>query len=566
MKHLRHLCLLLLIAFTAVASATPADSIHRLLPRLKGEERLKAYVSLCNILSGSGEYGQEGELAAIHAYMNEAQKQKNAEHEGNARSLQVFAYYNYNMPDSFFTTLPAHMEFMAAHKQWYLYYSCWNARIERLLYDEKGQTALREAKQMYEDAQKNGDNYGIGLSGYQLGSCYYSMWQDQEAYKYFTEAEQYLLKTKATSALLNLYGQYWQNTMSLRRYDEQLAQAERWQNVLDEYCLNNGLTQDDLPIYYFYCTLSKACAWMEKGELKTSRECLTDAERFAQGNKAMPQVLLLRAQSRYEELCGNYARAYHLAEERLQMLEEFGVQLTVIEAQQTKARLLLLLNRGDEAARLYQELLPRKDSIQKWTMTSQLSELATIYQVDNLRLKERELHLKMIIAVGGCGLLLLLLAGYVYYNYCLRKKNRALYLHIQEQNRAENEVRKVAETLPETVLSKEMQLFVQLDKLMQEERLFTNPEMNRQELAEHLGTNLTYLTDAVREGAGKGIREYLADLRLKHAAKLLADQPSLSVEHISAESGFKSRSTFFRAFRDCYGMSPNEYRTASAKK
>lgn len=566
MKHFHHLYLLLLITFSAYASATPADSIHRLLPQLKGEERLEAYVSLCNILSGSGEYGQERELAAIRTYLNEAQQQKNANHEGNARSLQVFAYYNYNMPDSFFTTLPAHMEFMAAHKQWYLYYSCWNARIERLLYDEKGQTALREAKQMYDDAQNTGDDFGIGLSGYQLGSCYYSMWQDEEAYRYFTEAEQYLLKAKATSALINLYSQYWQNTMSLKRYDEQLAQAERWQNVLDEYCLNNGLTPNDLPVYYFYCTLSKACAWMEKGELKTSREWLNDAEKFAQGNKAMPQVLLLRAQSRYEELCGNYALAYRLAEERLQMLEEFGVQLTVIEAQQTKARLLLLLNRGDEAARLYQQLLPRKDSIQKWTLTSQLSELATIYQVDSLRLKERELRLKMVIAVGGCVLLLLLLAAYVYYNYRLRMKNRALYLHIQEQSRVENEVRKVAETLPETVLSKEMQLFVRLDKLMQEEQLFTNPEMNRQELSERLGTNLTYLTDAVREGAGKGIREYIADLRLKHAARMLVEQSSLSVEQIGTESGFKSRSTFFRAFRDCFDMSPNEYRAASAKK
>lgn len=62
MNHLRHLCLLLLLAFTTLASATPADSIHRLLPRLKGEERLKAYVSLCNILSGSGDTAKRENL------------------------------------------------------------------------------------------------------------------------------------------------------------------------------------------------------------------------------------------------------------------------------------------------------------------------------------------------------------------------------------------------------------------------------------------------------------------------------------------------------------------------
>lgn len=565
---MRYACLLclFLIGFTAFAFATPADSIYRLLPQLEGEERLKAYVSLCNLLAGSGEYEQAKELAAIRAYWNEARKQKNIDHEANARSLQVFAYYNYNMPDSFFACLPEHLEFMSSNKQWYLYYACWNARIERLLYDEKVQTALREAGQMYEDAKKTKDDYGIGISGFQLGSCYYSMWQDEKAFGYFAEAEPYLIKADATGLALNLYNQFWQNTMSLKRYDEQLAQAERWQKLLDEYCFRNGLSEEDLPIYYCYCAMSKACAWMEKGELKTARKYLDEVEKYAQGNKSMPQVLLLRTQCRYEELCGNYTNAYRLAEERLRVQETFGVQLSVIEAQETQARLLLKLDKGKEAALLYQQLLPRKDSILKWTMASQLNELSTIYEVDNLHLKERGLRLQMIMAVGGCILLLLLFAGYIYYNYRLQKKNRALYLHIREQERTEEETRKVAETLPEEVLGRELQLFLKLDKLMQEEHLFTRSEINRQELAERLGTNLTYLTDAVRKGAGKGIREYIADLRLKYAARMLVEEPSLSVEHIATEAGFNSRSTFFRAFHNCFGMSPNEYRAASTKK
>lgn len=101
---------------------------------------------------------------------------------------------------------------------------------------------------------------------------------------------------------------------------------------------------------------------------------------------------------------------------------------------------------------------------------------------------------------------------------------------------------------------------------MQEERLFNRSEVNRQELAERLGTNLTYLTDAVRKGAGKGVREYIVDLRLKYAARMLVEEPSLSVEHIAMEAGFNSRSTFFRVFRNYFGMSPNEYRAASTKK
>ncbi len=565
MKHV-YLACVFLIGFTFCAVATSVDSLSRSISQLKGEERLKAYVSLCNILAGSGESGPAKELAAIRAYWDEACRQKNINHEANARSLQLFAYYNYNMPDSFFSCLPDHLEFMASHKQWYLYYACWNAQVERLLYDGKVQTALQEARKMYEDAKKTGDDYGLGISGYQLGSCYYSMQQEEEAFEYLAEAEQYLIKANATGLALNLYNQFWQIAISLKRYDEQLAQSERWQKLLDDYCHRNGLSANDLPIYYCYCALSKANAWMEKGELQVALQYLEEAEKYAEGNKSMPQVLLLRTRCRYEELCGNYDRAYQWAVERLRVQKSFGVELSVIEAQEIQARLLLKLDKGKEAALLYQQILPRKDSLLKWTMTSQLGELATIYQVDNLRMKEKEFRLYTIIAVGGCALLLLLLAGYVYYSYRLRKKNRAIYYHFREQERTEEEVRKVAQTLPQEMLSKELRLFMRLDTLMQEERLFVNPDVSRQELAERLGTNLTYLADAVREGAGKGIREYIADLRLKYAARLLVENPSLSIDSIGTEVGFNSRATFYRAFRNSFGMTPSDYRKVSSGK
>ena len=186
----------MLLAFARPAfPAGQADSIAARIPALQGEERLQAYVSWCNLLAGETGHTAADELAAIRAYLAEARSQRDPGHEGNARCLQVFAYYNHGLADSLFACLPAHLEFMAAHRQWSLYYACRSVGIERLLYENKLQTAFREAEQMYDEAKGRGEDYGLGISAYQIASCLYSMRRYEDAYRYFAEAERHLQGT-----------------------------------------------------------------------------------------------------------------------------------------------------------------------------------------------------------------------------------------------------------------------------------------------------------------------------------------------------------------------------------
>ena len=91
--------------------------------------------------------------------------------------------------------------------------------------------------------------------------------------------------------------------------------------------------------------------------------------------------------------------------------------------------------------------------------------------------------------------------------------------------------------------------------------------MNRDDLAQRLGTNRTYLMEAVRTYSGNmTVREYIYDFRLKHAAELLSSPSALSIDQICYDSGFASRSVFYRLFRQSYGLSPNEYRKLAEKE
>lgn len=75
------------------------------------------------------------------------------------------------------------------------------------------------------------------------------------------------------------------------------------------------------------------------------------------------------------------------------------------------------------------------------------------------------------------------------------------------------------------------------------------------DVASYLGITPNYLSEQFHEITGKKYKEYLNDVRLMYAKKLLASS-SLSVTEICFASGFSSLSNFLRVFKSKYGMSP----------
>ena len=53
---------------------------------------------------------------------------------------------------------------------------------------------------------------------------------------------------------------------------------------------------------------------------------------------------------------------------------------------------------------------------------------------------------------------------------------------------------------------------------------------------------------------GSTVHAYVRQRRLLYAAHLI--RRGVSVNKAAAESGFEEYSTFFRAFRECFGVSP----------
>ncbi|HET7002155.1 MAG TPA: helix-turn-helix domain-containing protein [Puia sp.] len=77
--------------------------------------------------------------------------------------------------------------------------------------------------------------------------------------------------------------------------------------------------------------------------------------------------------------------------------------------------------------------------------------------------------------------------------------------------------------------------------------------------AEQLNITSKYLTEAVKEITGKTAGEIIDDFVLLEA-RLLLDNPSLSIAEIADELHFSDQSIFGKYFKRHTGLSPKEYR------
>ena len=90
-------------------------------------------------------------------------------------------------------------------------------------------------------------------------------------------------------------------------------------------------------------------------------------------------------------------------------------------------------------------------------------------------------------------------------------------------------------------------------------------EMNLEQLANYVGMTPTAFSRYFKLRTGKNLSEYIVDIRLGHAARLLVDTTD-SVSEICWATGFNTLSNFNRLFRKHKGCTPTAFRENFNKK
>lgn len=259
--------------------------------------------------------------------------------------------------------------------------------------------------------------------------------------------------------------------------------------------------------------------------------------------------VLQQACSAYEVL-GNYESAYKLAKRRLSI---------------------------QKAMRLNNErnyLLENADIFNTMQAKNKLEETE-----GKLQFQGRFLWILSTLSV----LLLLSILWIIRKNWEVRRKNKKmvrLILDIERQKRqkeqelkaltalASNEEADVEKT--STSLIKKMtnsaqhlsneELFALFDQKVRHDELFLNYQLGRDDYAHIMGIDKNRFASVLKEQTGNNLSTYLNNLRLEYSIEMFRLHPECSINEIAIKSALPNISTFYRLFKEKYGMSPSVFR------
>lgn len=99
-----------------------------------------------------------------------------------------------------------------------------------------------------------------------------------------------------------------------------------------------------------------------------------------------------------------------------------------------------------------------------------------------------------------------------------------------------------------------------LNQLMTDGKAYQSDGLSLASLAEAVGLSGHQLSELINTRLGIGFSRYVRECRVNAAKTLLISAPSRSILSISMDTGFRSQSAFYAAFKEATGQSPGDYR------
>ena len=90
------------------------------------------------------------------------------------------------------------------------------------------------------------------------------------------------------------------------------------------------------------------------------------------------------------------------------------------------------------------------------------------------------------------------------------------------------------------------------------EKHYSDPSLSRSLIAEHLSVNASYLSDVFKSETKIGLSEYITQVRIHNAKKLLSNS-SISIQEVAKSVGCNSLQYFYQLFKKETGITPAEY-------
>lgn len=98
-----------------------------------------------------------------------------------------------------------------------------------------------------------------------------------------------------------------------------------------------------------------------------------------------------------------------------------------------------------------------------------------------------------------------------------------------------------------------------LEYVIQKEKLFLDATLSIDKLSQQLEIPKHHLSQVFNVHIGKNFSVYINEARIQYACHLLATQPAILIEQLAYQSGFNSKVSFYRHFKQQVGCTPLVY-------
>ncbi|MDW3652496.1 MAG: helix-turn-helix domain-containing protein [Bacteroidia bacterium] len=134
--------------------------------------------------------------------------------------------------------------------------------------------------------------------------------------------------------------------------------------------------------------------------------------------------------------------------------------------------------------------------------------------------------------------------------------------HEEATEANKSSVIRTKEVVNNPTFDKNNHYLLELDRLLSEEKIFLDPDLSRDQVAERLGISSGYLSQIINTATSTNFTSYINQHRVEEVKKMILDPEAqkYSLLAIGLEAGFKSKSAFYTTFKKQTGKTPTEFK------
>ncbi|KIA97032.1 AraC family transcriptional regulator [Flavobacterium sp. KMS] len=155
------------------------------------------------------------------------------------------------------------------------------------------------------------------------------------------------------------------------------------------------------------------------------------------------------------------------------------------------------------------------------------------------------------------------------YKYKLAKNKDAVYNFLNEDLAISfSNMQIVENSIPDEYresITADNLYFQRLELLCKEQHIYTDSTLNREKVAEKLGISAGYVSQIVNTITEDNFANYINQYRVEAVKEMISNSEyeNYNLLAMGLESGFTSKTTFYKAFKKVTGQTPNEYKNTS---